>query len=236
MLRLDSDVQYVKGVGPRRSEFLKARGIRTVEDLLLHIPKAYQDRASFVPLSSLKVGQETAIHARVYRSRVIQTRTRGRSWTSFSRTAPASLMRNGFTADIFRELASSPPAVHWCSSAAWISIATNRRSYFSILSSKSSMMVTNSHRSTSADRSDLRGMPASRAASSGESFPALSQLGDEIDDPLPEDIRTANGFPDLKPVFSEFTFRSRPTMSTGSISVIRRIIAVSFSKSSFCWS
>src|SRR5215467_7477638 len=78
MLRLDSDVQYVKGVGPRRASLLASRGIRTVENLLLHIPKSYQDRASFVPLSSLRTGQDAAVHARVYRSRVIQTRTRGR--------------------------------------------------------------------------------------------------------------------------------------------------------------
>src|SRR5215813_15660897 len=78
MLRLDSDVQYVKGVGPRRASLLTSRDIRTVEDLLLHIPRAYQDRASFVPLASLRAGQDAAIHARVYRSRVIQTRTRGR--------------------------------------------------------------------------------------------------------------------------------------------------------------
>src|SRR5215467_8441997 len=78
MLRLDSDVQYVKGVGPRRASLLNSRGIRTVQDLLLHIPKAYQDRANFVPLSSLRIGQDAAIHARVYRSRSIQTRTRGR--------------------------------------------------------------------------------------------------------------------------------------------------------------
>src|SRR3989454_131818 len=78
MLRLDSDVQYVKGVGPRRSTLLGSRNVRTVEDLLLHIPKSYQDRANFVSLSSLRIGQDAAVHAKVYRSRVIQTRTRGR--------------------------------------------------------------------------------------------------------------------------------------------------------------
>src|SRR5262249_7940942 len=78
MLRLDSDVKYVKGVGPRRASLLTSRSIRTVEDLLLHIPRKYQDRASFVPLASLQIGQDAAVHARVYRSRVIQTRTRGR--------------------------------------------------------------------------------------------------------------------------------------------------------------
>src|SRR5688500_17442724 len=78
MLRLDSDVQFVKGVGPRRSALLASRNIRTVEDLLLHIPRAYQDRSSFVSLSTLAIGQDVAVHARVYRSRNIQTRTRGR--------------------------------------------------------------------------------------------------------------------------------------------------------------
>jgi len=78
MLRLDTEVQYVKGVGPRRSALLASRGIRTVGDLLLHIPKTYQDRAHFVGLDALIAGQDAAVHARVYLSRVIQTRTRGR--------------------------------------------------------------------------------------------------------------------------------------------------------------
>jgi ATP-dependent DNA helicase RecG len=77
MLRLDTEVQYVKGVGPRRSSLLAARGIRTVGDLLLHIPKSWQDRAHFVRLDSLHPGQDAAIHARIYQSRMIQTRSRG---------------------------------------------------------------------------------------------------------------------------------------------------------------
>src|SRR5438876_4116739 len=78
MLRLDSGIQYVKSVGPRRAALFGLRGIRTVEDLLLHLPRSYQDRANFIPLSALRIGQDAAVHARVYRSRVIQTRTRGR--------------------------------------------------------------------------------------------------------------------------------------------------------------
>src|SRR2546421_11058202 len=78
MLRLDSDVQYVKGVGPRRAALLASRNIRNVEQLLLHLPKSYQDRAHFISLSALRIGQDAAVHARVYRSRIIQTRTRGR--------------------------------------------------------------------------------------------------------------------------------------------------------------
>ena len=78
MLRLDTDVQYVKGVGPRRAALLVSRGVRTVGDLLLRIPKAYQDRSAFVSLNALRAGEEAAVHAKIYRSREIKTRTRGR--------------------------------------------------------------------------------------------------------------------------------------------------------------
>jgi ATP-dependent DNA helicase RecG len=78
MLRLDTEVQYVKGVGPRRAALLTSRGVRSVGDLLLRIPKAYQDRSSFISLSSLRAGQDAAIQAKIYRSRDIKTRTRGR--------------------------------------------------------------------------------------------------------------------------------------------------------------
>src|SRR2546425_1281442 len=78
MRRRDLDAEFEKGAGPRRAGLLASRDIRTVQDLLLHLPKSYQDRAHFIPLSGLKIGQDAAVHARVYRSRVIQTRTRGR--------------------------------------------------------------------------------------------------------------------------------------------------------------
>jgi ATP-dependent DNA helicase RecG len=78
MLRLDSEVQYVKGVGPRRAALLTSRGVRTVGDLLLRIPRLYQDRTEFATIDSLNAGQDAAVRAKIYRSRMIQTRTRGR--------------------------------------------------------------------------------------------------------------------------------------------------------------
>ncbi|MBN2338586.1 MAG: ATP-dependent DNA helicase RecG [Acidobacteria bacterium] len=43
----DTPVQFLKGIGPRRSEILAAHGIRTAGDLLHHIPFRYEDRTRF---------------------------------------------------------------------------------------------------------------------------------------------------------------------------------------------
>ena len=41
---LESSVQFLKGVGPRRAALYERLGVRTIEDLLHHYPRAWQDR------------------------------------------------------------------------------------------------------------------------------------------------------------------------------------------------
>ncbi len=48
MLQLDSNIEYLKGVGPQRADILKTElGIFTCRDLLLHFPFRYIDRTRF---------------------------------------------------------------------------------------------------------------------------------------------------------------------------------------------
>ena len=48
MLTLDTPIEYVLGVGPKRAETLTAElGIRCVEDLITHYPYKYIDRSKF---------------------------------------------------------------------------------------------------------------------------------------------------------------------------------------------
>ena len=49
-----SPLQYVKGIGPKRSAALESIGITTVDDLLYYFPRGYLDRSTIVPISSLK--------------------------------------------------------------------------------------------------------------------------------------------------------------------------------------
>ena len=52
---LKSPVRYLKGIGPRLSEKLEKKGIRTVEDLLYYLPYRYEDRRNYKKISSLKI-------------------------------------------------------------------------------------------------------------------------------------------------------------------------------------
>ncbi|MFZ0015576.1 MAG: ATP-dependent DNA helicase RecG [Acidimicrobiia bacterium] len=55
------DVGEVKGLGGRRSESLKKAGIRSVVDLLHHVPRRYIDRSLKSDIASVPIGQEVTI-------------------------------------------------------------------------------------------------------------------------------------------------------------------------------
>lgn len=57
--------QYVKGVGPRRAEMLRALGIRSVMELLRHYPRRYEDRRQIRRISQLEVGRNETVQGKV---------------------------------------------------------------------------------------------------------------------------------------------------------------------------
>ena len=207
MLRLDSEVQYVKGVGPRRASLLLSRGIRTVEDLLLHIPRTYQDRANFVSLSSLQIGQNAAIHARVYRSRMIQTHTRGRildviltDGTSFVHAKwfhGAYLQTRDFHAGRDVVLFGRVDFDRY-------------ESRFAFFNPEFELIDENDE---TASLDIGRYVPIYEEAAGITSRQlrriisgALLDLSKEVADPLPDEIRAAHGFPDLRTCLNRIHF------------------------------
>ncbi|GIW51295.1 MAG: ATP-dependent DNA helicase RecG [Gemmatimonadales bacterium] len=73
-LRLESSVQYLKGVGPRRAEQFARLGIRTMEDLLYHVPHRYLDATTVTPIAKAAIGQEVTLVGRVVSKGVLPTR------------------------------------------------------------------------------------------------------------------------------------------------------------------
>jgi ATP-dependent DNA helicase RecG len=53
---LETPLQYLKGVGPRRSALLAKLSLRTVRDLLGRFPRAYDDRSRLFPLAQTLPG------------------------------------------------------------------------------------------------------------------------------------------------------------------------------------
>lgn len=66
-LQLSTDVQFLKGVGPRLGAVLAKRGIRTVEDLLNYYPRAYEDRRAARNIGTLRDGDLVSLKAQVVR-------------------------------------------------------------------------------------------------------------------------------------------------------------------------
>ena len=73
-VRLDTPVQFLKGIGERRAEGLGRLGIRTARDLLWHLPHRYIDASTLTPLARAEVGQEVACMGRVVTKGVLPTR------------------------------------------------------------------------------------------------------------------------------------------------------------------
>jgi ATP-dependent DNA helicase RecG len=74
---LQTPLQYLKGVGPKRAADLQRVGLVTIEDLLYRFPLRYEDRGHLQPISSLKPGQQVAIAGRIQSSRLRTTRRPG---------------------------------------------------------------------------------------------------------------------------------------------------------------
>jgi ATP-dependent DNA helicase RecG len=72
--RLDTPVQFLKGVGPRRAEALQRLGILTARDLLFHLPRRYDDASTVRPIGSLGIGDDASILGRVRSQGIIPTR------------------------------------------------------------------------------------------------------------------------------------------------------------------
>ena len=74
MIPLDTPLQYLKGVGPRRAADLQRVGLLTVEDLLYRFPIRYEDRGTFQTIASLRPGVPASIVGEVISCGIRPTR------------------------------------------------------------------------------------------------------------------------------------------------------------------
>ena len=64
-LSLDTEIQYVKGIGPKLGALFSRNGIKTVLNLFQNYPRAYEDRRAARNIASLKEGDLVSLKATV---------------------------------------------------------------------------------------------------------------------------------------------------------------------------
>ena len=76
-LKLKSPVQYIKGIGPKRSSYFKKINVETVSDLLFLVPRRYVDYSTMRPIKELKINDEVTIVGKIKAVEAQRTRNRG---------------------------------------------------------------------------------------------------------------------------------------------------------------
>ncbi len=76
-VRLDTPVQYLKGVGPRRARVLDSAGLKTAEDVLHYLPFRYEDRTQFGRVQDLQPGIEVVLKLSVLEAGKYRTSRKG---------------------------------------------------------------------------------------------------------------------------------------------------------------
>jgi ATP-dependent DNA helicase RecG len=74
MPQLHTEVQFLKGIGPRVAETLTAKGIHTLEDLLYYLPFRYEDRINPRTIEQLQPGEMASVIVEVRTSGLFSTK------------------------------------------------------------------------------------------------------------------------------------------------------------------
>ncbi|HWP31654.1 MAG TPA: ATP-dependent DNA helicase RecG [Fimbriimonadales bacterium] len=69
-----TEVQYLKGVGPKVAQLLAKVGIKTLEDLLYYVPRRYEDRTKFASIREVKPGDWVTLKGKIISLETISPR------------------------------------------------------------------------------------------------------------------------------------------------------------------
>ncbi|MBS83506.1 MAG: ATP-dependent DNA helicase RecG, partial [Gammaproteobacteria bacterium] len=64
-IKLDTEIKFLKGVGPQRANILNQNNIYTIEDIIRYYPRKYLDRTNTKKISELIVGEKIVVLATV---------------------------------------------------------------------------------------------------------------------------------------------------------------------------
>jgi len=77
MADLDTNIQYITGVGPARAKLFLKLGVQTLRDLVSYFPRAYEDRSVYKRIHDLTPGETVCVRATVASAPVLSHIRRG---------------------------------------------------------------------------------------------------------------------------------------------------------------
>jgi len=75
-LKLDSPVQYIKGIGPKRALYFRRVGVETIKDLIYLVPRRYVDYSTILRICDTRINDEVTIMGHVELVEARRTRSR----------------------------------------------------------------------------------------------------------------------------------------------------------------
>jgi len=64
-MNLDTPIENIMGIGPAFKQKLKKLKIKTVRNLIFHLPHRYEDFSNFIPISKLKINEVCTVQGKV---------------------------------------------------------------------------------------------------------------------------------------------------------------------------
>lgn len=95
-LHLDSPVQYIKGIGPKRARYFSKVGVETVHDLIRLVPRRYIDYSTVMNINDLKLNDEATVIGKIQAIEARRTRKRMNLMTLLLRDATGSVVVKWF--------------------------------------------------------------------------------------------------------------------------------------------
>jgi ATP-dependent DNA helicase RecG len=202
---LQTALQYLKGVGPRKAADFARANLHTIEDLLYRFPLRYEDRSRLRPIASLKQGETVSISGEIVQCGLRATRRPGfRIFEALIRDASGSARVAWFNSSFLQD--QLHPRDHL------VLYGTLERNPYS------GLQFTNpDFEVIEADDTDTlhtgRIVPVyERARSITPKMQrrlvadALLRLPADLDDPLPLAVRTRLGFPERRAALEQVHF------------------------------
>ena len=194
---LQTPLQFLKGVGPRKAADLKRAGLVTVEDLLFRFPLRYEDRSRLQSIVSVKPGQTVAVSGEVLHASLQSTRRAGfRLFTALVQDASGQIQavwpNQAFLKDVIRShqrIVIYGKAEHWGSRGLQITDPE-----FEILREDGADETSTLHTGRIVPIYERTGSVTTNMQRRLV-WDALAQLTDPIFDPVPADILQAEAWP-----------------------------------------